>query len=171
MRVLGRASPLRASGAVSTPVALAVAPLASSFDSNFSGSRVDLQSTSLQFNLDCTHSYTPNTPFCEFRLQVPNANFYLFDLKRRISRFFISVLGMQKAVEWRKLPLSLTELCIDTTLRCGRMYLLQLHEFLLKLLYGDWRLQHLRPISYLSNIVKKYIANITSRILPVAEYQ
>lgn len=78
---------------------------------------------------------------------------------------------MQKAVEWRKLPLSLTELCIDTTLRCGRMYLLQLHEFLLKLLYGDWRLQHLRPISYLSNIVKKYIANITSRILPVAEYQ
>lgn len=30
-------------------------------------------------------------------------------------------MGAQKAAsEWRKLPLSLTELCIDTTLRCGR---------------------------------------------------
>lgn len=24
--------------------------------------------------------------------------------------------------EWRKLPLSLTELCIDTTLRCGQAF-------------------------------------------------
>jgi len=26
------------------------------------------------------------------------------------------------ATEWRKLPLSLTELCIDTTLRCGQSF-------------------------------------------------
>jgi N-glycosylase/DNA lyase len=29
-------------------------------------------------------------------------------------------MGAPKVSDWRKLPLSLTELCIDTTLRCGR---------------------------------------------------
>lgn len=27
-----------------------------------------------------------------------------------------------KPSDWRKLPLSLTELCIDTTLRCGQSF-------------------------------------------------
>lgn len=27
-----------------------------------------------------------------------------------------------KTPDWRKLPLSLTELCIDTTLRCGQSF-------------------------------------------------
>ena len=30
-------------------------------------------------------------------------------------------MAAQRVSEWRKLPLSLSELCIDTTLRCGRM--------------------------------------------------
>lgn len=31
-------------------------------------------------------------------------------------------MGALKTAEWRKLPLSLTELCIDTTLRCGQSF-------------------------------------------------
>lgn len=31
-------------------------------------------------------------------------------------------MGVIKTAEWRKLPLSLTELCIDTTLRCGQSF-------------------------------------------------
>ena len=31
-------------------------------------------------------------------------------------------MGAIKTPEWRKLPLSLTELCIDTTLRCGQSF-------------------------------------------------
>ncbi|KAK3903673.1 DNA glycosylase [Staphylotrichum tortipilum] len=31
-------------------------------------------------------------------------------------------MGAPKAADWRKLPLSLTELCIDTTLRCGQSF-------------------------------------------------
>lgn len=31
-------------------------------------------------------------------------------------------MGALKTPEWRKLPLSLTELCIDTTLRCGQSF-------------------------------------------------
>ncbi|KAL2024179.1 hypothetical protein VTK56DRAFT_9335 [Thermocarpiscus australiensis] len=31
-------------------------------------------------------------------------------------------MGLQKVSDWRKLPLSLTELCIDTTLRCGQSF-------------------------------------------------
>ncbi|KAL6908584.1 ARM repeat-containing protein [Trichoderma evansii] len=31
-------------------------------------------------------------------------------------------MAMKRAVDWRKLPVSLTELCIDTTLRCGQSF-------------------------------------------------
>lgn len=31
-------------------------------------------------------------------------------------------MAMKRIVDWRKLPVSLTELCIDTTLRCGQSF-------------------------------------------------
>ncbi|KAK4117167.1 DNA glycosylase, partial [Canariomyces notabilis] len=31
-------------------------------------------------------------------------------------------MGAQRVAEWRKLPLSLSELCVDTTLRCGQSF-------------------------------------------------
>jgi len=31
-------------------------------------------------------------------------------------------MASMRAMQWRKLPVSLTELCIDTTLRCGQSF-------------------------------------------------
>lgn len=44
------------------------------------------------------------------------------DLYSALSNRHNPTMGALKAAEWRKLPLSLTELCIDTTLRCGQSF-------------------------------------------------
>lgn len=57
------------------------------------------------------YSFSLSLLFLSFIRQLRDFDFYGY-----------AVMSIKRATEWRKLPMSLSELCIDTTLRCGQSF-------------------------------------------------
>ena len=71
-------------------------------------------------------------------------------------------MAMKRIVDWRKLPVSLTELCIDTTLRCGQ-------SFRWRKLNDEWLVLNLDSVPIYAGLTVNRTCTLHGRILSLKQ--